>query len=483
VLIHAVDNSTFAGIDLTPPDWVGPPSVLVTVQSILYSSLFASLLAAFGAMLGKQWLNRYARVEKRGSLIERGRDRQRKWEGMISWRFQLIMDSLPMMLQAALLLLGYALSQYLWTIDFTVGTVIIVLTSLGALFYMFVIVSAVVSYDCPYQTPLSIVLRSLINSDWGHTKYTKRIHDFVRSVVGRLPSFITYAKPHFSTWFKLRSLAQRTEGGSVWSNPPDDVVQLFDDTSIHRQDHASDARCITWLLETSTDADVAVSAMRFVPEVEWHSGIETIPFVERFCDLLEECFDPAVESVNPGMVNKAHVASKSLVHLFIQRRCAENWQFPSDFRKYIVLRGGSDIPNLEPALHMFLMITKNADVRWSTVGTPGALSETHRWMCHILTYQVWEYSEYGAIPMGVYDFLQWTLSCNSSPPSSFVADCLLTIGMTVGMRVKIDDLLVVDKRYTSLTAGFLYRQLTYPHKARRSRQLLGFSMRSSTKTL
>ena len=50
----------------------------VQVQAILYACLAASLFSAFLAMLGKQWLNRYASVDMRGSAIERCQNRQRK---------------------------------------------------------------------------------------------------------------------------------------------------------------------------------------------------------------------------------------------------------------------------------------------------------------------------------------------------------------------------------------------------------------------
>ncbi|KAF9785309.1 hypothetical protein BJ322DRAFT_1006018, partial [Thelephora terrestris] len=39
----------------TLPQWTGPDPTLVHVQSILFSSLAASLLSAFVALLGKQW--------------------------------------------------------------------------------------------------------------------------------------------------------------------------------------------------------------------------------------------------------------------------------------------------------------------------------------------------------------------------------------------------------------------------------------------
>ena len=48
--------------------WNGPDPTFVQVEAIHYTSLAASLLAAFVGTLGKQWLNRYTLVEKRGSV-------------------------------------------------------------------------------------------------------------------------------------------------------------------------------------------------------------------------------------------------------------------------------------------------------------------------------------------------------------------------------------------------------------------------------
>ena len=71
-----------------------------------------SLLAAFVAMLGKQWLNRYLR-HAGGSMIERCGDRQRKFDGLNKWPFRLFIESLPIMLQIALVLLTCGLSRYM----------------------------------------------------------------------------------------------------------------------------------------------------------------------------------------------------------------------------------------------------------------------------------------------------------------------------------------------------------------------------------
>jgi len=161
VLIHKIDNTTF-GDNVPPiPEWSGPPRIIVQVQAILYASLAASLFSAFLAMLGKQWLNRYASIDMRGSAIERSQNRQRKLDGIVTWYFDYVVELLPLMLQFALLLLGCALSRYLWEIDTTVASVVLGVTSFGVVSYAFIVVAGTASVSCPYQTPGAHALRRI----------------------------------------------------------------------------------------------------------------------------------------------------------------------------------------------------------------------------------------------------------------------------------------------------------------------------------
>ena len=128
---------------------------------MLLASLTSSLFSAFLAMLGKQWLNRYASVDMRGSAIERSQNRQRKLDGIVTWYFDHVMEALPLMLQIALLLLGCALSRYLWEINTTIASVVIGVTSVGVLFYLFIVVAGAAFVSCPYQTPSARILRSI----------------------------------------------------------------------------------------------------------------------------------------------------------------------------------------------------------------------------------------------------------------------------------------------------------------------------------
>ena len=61
ILLEMLPNATTGTLPQNSaasiPRWSGPDPVIVQVQCILYATLFATLLAAFLAMLGKQWLS------------------------------------------------------------------------------------------------------------------------------------------------------------------------------------------------------------------------------------------------------------------------------------------------------------------------------------------------------------------------------------------------------------------------------------------
>ena len=160
ILIHAVNSSLFPDVNPNSIAWSSPPPEIVTVQSLLYASLATSLFAAFIAMLGKQWVNRYLR-NRGGSAADKSRDRQRKLDGFDKWHFHLVIESLPVMLQLALLLPGCALSRYLWTISRTVAGVVVAITLFRVTSYVFFTLAATLYYNCPYQTPPSTLIRTV----------------------------------------------------------------------------------------------------------------------------------------------------------------------------------------------------------------------------------------------------------------------------------------------------------------------------------
>jgi hypothetical protein len=141
--------------------WSLPASTL-WIQMIAYASLSMSLLAAFGAVLGKQWLgyyksNRYGR----GSQEERGKRRQEKFDGLVTWYFDAVVQSFPVLLQISLLLFGIALGAKIWSEQASIAWVIIATTVFGFLFYSLTVMACLISPACPFQTPVSTILRML----------------------------------------------------------------------------------------------------------------------------------------------------------------------------------------------------------------------------------------------------------------------------------------------------------------------------------
>ena len=200
VLIYKVDNTTFGDNVPSIPQWTGPPHMIVQVQAILFASLATSLFSAFLAMLGKQWVNRYASVDVRGSAIERSQSRQQKQNGVVNWYFDTVMESLPLMLQAALLLLGFALSRYLWEINMTVALVVLGFTSTGVLFLLFIVVAGAASVSCPFQTPGAQILRQVPGTLQQILDGFHHIPGFIRYIVDiyiQIPDILTPTTLHY----------------------------------------------------------------------------------------------------------------------------------------------------------------------------------------------------------------------------------------------------------------------------------------------
>ncbi|KAG2037014.1 hypothetical protein BDR03DRAFT_400608 [Suillus americanus] len=155
-------NFTAAGSTPAAPASTWSPSAAnIRIQSIAYASLSFSLLAAFGAVLGKQWLGYYkSHRYGRGSEDERGKRRQEKFDGIVTWYFDaVVVQSFPILLQFSIFLFGIALGANMWYEQYTIAWVIIAATVFRFLFYSLTVMAALVSLACPFQTPISTILR------------------------------------------------------------------------------------------------------------------------------------------------------------------------------------------------------------------------------------------------------------------------------------------------------------------------------------
>ncbi|KAJ7703709.1 hypothetical protein B0H17DRAFT_922163, partial [Mycena rosella] len=123
LLMVLVQNMTGSAVPSLTPGQLGAPTIIVVAQSLLYFSLFSTLLAGLLAVLGKQWLLHYDSVGERGTIEERGIERQHKFDGLLRWKFDLVMQIFPLLLQLSLLLFAAALSIYLWTIHHAIAAI------------------------------------------------------------------------------------------------------------------------------------------------------------------------------------------------------------------------------------------------------------------------------------------------------------------------------------------------------------------------
>ncbi|KAJ8589257.1 hypothetical protein M405DRAFT_862296 [Rhizopogon salebrosus TDB-379] len=117
------------------PSSTGYSSSTVWMQTLTYASLSFSVLAAFGAVMGKQWLSSFKASRRRGSLEERSFQRQKRLDGLEYWHLQTVLRAFLVLLQISFLLFGLSLSANMWTQQRTISSVIISATALGILFY------------------------------------------------------------------------------------------------------------------------------------------------------------------------------------------------------------------------------------------------------------------------------------------------------------------------------------------------------------
>ena len=289
VLIYKVDNTTFNGIP-TIPQWTGPTRATVQVQAVLFTSLVVSLFSAFLAMLGKQWLNRYASADLQGSVIERCRNRQSKLDGIVSWYFENVIELLPVMLQAALLLFGCALSRYLWETNTTIASVVLGATSFGLFLFLFIVIVGAVLPSCPYQTPGARLLHRLAHATGALLSlfsYSRMLFVGVQVVLMPWPA----GKILFPAVATLYLLVAVPLNLVVWSinlsiTSPYWLYILIR-RALKRPRTASDVNCISWTLRTSLDESTRMSAMRLLTTATLQGSNPTL--VVECLDVLLRC--------------------------------------------------------------------------------------------------------------------------------------------------------------------------------------------------
>ena len=476
VLIHKIDNTTFGDNVPAVPQWSGPPRIMVQVQAILYASLAASLFSAFLAMLGKQWLNRYASIDVRGSAIERYQNRQRKLDGIVTWYFGYVMESLPLMLQFALLLLGCALSLYLWGINTTIALVVLGVTSFGVVFYAFIIFAGAVYVNCPYQTPGAQILRylhqnlppvpiaainrletvGLITEWWHNAKGFKCSAEGAILLLGFtlvLPIFLLFFLSIDACRFMIAivrasvNIVQRVCGCFWGASDPQTVVL--------------DLQCIIWVLQTSLDKVIQLLTLELLTTMTTVANSDPALFLACF-NVLVGCMSVFGDEVviTQGSEELAEVAGLYCLHALFRLGTADpTLSVLKDVRQRHIRTFPIGISfEALPSDHSFCAIhatfhSPQKRIQWKDCQLP---SDDHIILAHNLAELAHSHA-YGRahkrsspkkVPRWILRFAFHRLSQNPLPPTSVVIDCLLIIAIDLGCAAS--NTTTQDERYVNV---------------------------------
>jgi hypothetical protein len=455
---------------------------------MLYTSLAASLFSAFLAMLGKQWLNRYASTYIRGTAIERSQDRQRKLRGIVTWYFDYVMESLPLMLQFALLLLGCALSLYLWGINVTIACVILGVTALGVIFYVFAVVAGTASASCPYQTPGARILRHIHHHALRNILYHilppifGALYPAFRGLIYKSRCLVRFSGDEWCGWrnwkrnisvlfkhvlcfpFRLAYSVYRLARSMVrafialacrvrsW-------IRSARSARARRSDQrtaALDSQCISWILQTSLETSIRLSTLKF---------LVTTPTLADFTPaLVSDCFDILIDCLKVNKRNPVIVQGMEQLEE-VSAMCF--------FLAYSHLSIMDPTPRTLVGIHQRYRRIFPPDLDFSGLSSPHTLGTIHEaiysdrevkapieWRSHKPTnhehitvaraLSKLSWSEYrrrklGQVPPPCLSFALHYLSQNPLPLPLVVADCLLIIAIDLGCNVP--NTMVLGERY------------------------------------
>ncbi|KIM23507.1 hypothetical protein M408DRAFT_262720 [Serendipita vermifera MAFF 305830] len=157
VTIFGINNmGNASNLPFVPPTFV-PTSAAISINCLLFSSLGTSLVAALAAVVSLQWVADYdAAITRGGSTPEdRAKRRQFRFAGVVNWKMEGIIASLPLLLYFSVALFWVGATRWMWMLHTTVGSVVAGGTVMAILFYVSTTLVAAIYVSAPFKTPLS----------------------------------------------------------------------------------------------------------------------------------------------------------------------------------------------------------------------------------------------------------------------------------------------------------------------------------------
>jgi hypothetical protein len=485
---------------VVPPVQDPPPNEIVAATGLLYASLLISLLAAFIAMLGKQWLNRYLR-RVGGSMIERCGDRQRKCNGLQKWPFHFFVEGLPVMLQVALLLLACGLCRFMASINASIAGILITITVLGVLFYAGVVIAGTSSYDCPFQTPGSGTLRSLWTKIGPYLTPTSlqiitalyNLGEIVQRHTPRPATHLSHIdiQRYFRSlleWVQLRFLRiglglPRTELNirrrlrhpplpTIRENSPSaDSQQVVPwltskDLTTIQMASANDARCVSWILWNITDPEALDAAIRLAGMIRWfEDGSDVKPPYDLIVSIFQTCFD-SNRIVYPGSKDRAYYSGRAILWIHALAMCRSE-EFARSFPLPTTGYTASDDFDLSCLLLIIAAPTPSHRLAYMLI-QQGSSPSHMQWISNVLLHLSWA----TRTPLA-FDYIRryMHLTHNATASVDIILNCLLTWCNFLGSPVEEEVLKVQDKSCET-TCFLLSKLLTLSFTSDRLERIL-----------
>ena len=447
-------NSSFDGTDpLTPVSNV--PIGALRAQPILFASLSITLFVALIAVSAKQWILYYTRGTTWGNIVDRGKERQTKLAGLQKWGLHLIMESLPVMLQFSLLLFGAALAVYLWDLNVSSAEAVLVVTSIGLAFYFCTTLFAAIYSDCPFQTPLSILLLRV--RTWRELTARARVWLWrgvisLRPQVGRKTD-LGLLKSSIERMLKIPTGEANTLDYTA-EDAPNDYSMRLSNTTFWRscplftspvpKDIGASAGF--WLLENSTDFSAASAVAAVFSEFQWPSHYRSTTALIRLRDTYAECFRI------PEFKKSTHLkALQSAAAYYVLYHTQLIWNTSNRLKVEV----GGLPPDLPPDLFLHL----HSD-RWDGDDLFEHLLRTKdrtesvtsvRFLSYIAPY--WSCGDSDSSVrfrpsrlQTLYELIK-VLETNRALDAGTLTDCFLSVGAMMDFPLHPEDLVRVDKRY------------------------------------
>ncbi len=162
ILIYQTLMMRNASLGPYEPSTFSPPNNIVVVNTLFYASLSLMLLAAFIAMLIKNWVREFDRGLRGMSISEqRAKTREFRYQGLVYWKLSGMVAILPILIQISLLLFFIGLALFLFHIDTFSSAIVVAALGIGFLFYAITTTISAVITSSPFRSPLSRGLGAL----------------------------------------------------------------------------------------------------------------------------------------------------------------------------------------------------------------------------------------------------------------------------------------------------------------------------------